>query len=127
HGVYPREQVGADGYWWLQPEAALLVPATDAVALTLTCPPPNFLPRPVRIEATWEGDETPALVCLIAPRQTVRVKIPGPESAPPFGSLLLRLRFSAAFRPNHHAGEGKDIRDLALQLRDLQTRHLSSA
>ncbi len=124
HGVYPGEGTGTERYWWLQPDVALLVPLTEAIDLTLACPPPDFLPRPVRVEVAWEEEEIPALVLMIAPGKTVRVRVPGPESAPAFGSLLLRLRISAGFRPSNRQEGHQDTRELAMQLRGV---HLSRA
>jgi SAM-dependent methyltransferase len=121
YGVFPRQGEGVNRYRWLQPEAGLIVPAIDVewVELTITCPEPPLVSRPVWIEIRLEDEADPAAVFGIAPGQTLRLKVPGPLPDD-FGSALLRLRASVGFRPSDFAPELHDTRLLALKLWDVR-------
>jgi SAM-dependent methyltransferase len=120
HGIYPAEGNPQQPYFWLQPEAGLLLPVTRSVALTLSCPPQPYCVGPVRFEVRCEEERQPRCVLLLQPGKTTSVQVPLPVVGER-PSLFLRLTANFGFIPSDfHPGQSQDTRLLSYQLRDIR-------
>lgn len=123
YGVYPFEGTESDGYHWIKPEAGFLIPAAEAVDLTMTAAAAFFRSMPARLEVYVEAQPLPRLVGLLEPGKTVTWRIPLRGIAAPHGSLLLRLRADLGFIPtDYDADRLTDGRLLAAQVRSIRVQ-----
>jgi hypothetical protein len=118
YGFYPPENDGRGNYYWMQPQAGLLVATAHEVEITIAVPSRPWLTQPQRLEIRVEDEAFPRAVFAATPGKTVSLRLPlrGADLARP--SLLLRLTAGHDFVPSDQGGN-TDTRLLAYQLRDV--------
>jgi SAM-dependent methyltransferase len=125
HGICPVEQDADGPYHWVQPEAALLVPAGTSLEVIVRCPLRAWVQHPLRVEVWVEQEESPRLVTALLPGRQVRLRVPIRVSAAPHSSTLVRFHTSCGFFPPPTAPGRTDTRFLALQFRSLRAPDIS--
>jgi SAM-dependent methyltransferase len=120
YGVGPSQSDPDGPFRWLQPQAGLLVPAGEAVELTVTAPQRPPAEQATRLEVWIEELEYPLLAIAIPPGETARLRVPLPPVST--ASLLLRLRVAPGLvLPGEPSGEFGESRVAAVQLKGIRT------
>jgi hypothetical protein len=121
YGVYPVQVEGSERCCWIQPRAGLIVPATDALELTMFCPPKPYTIGPVRMDIRLETERLPLAVVVLVPGERVTLRLPIPASAVRRASLCVSFTANWGFLPSdHNPGPGADTRLLAIQLQGIR-------
>jgi SAM-dependent methyltransferase len=120
HGVYPVQVEEQERYAWIQPDAGLIVPASDSLQVTVRCPAMPFCRKPVRIEIRLETERLPLAVFMVYPGQKVSLRLPIPASAVRHASLFVSIRANLGFLPSDFvSGPNCDTRLLSIQLHSI--------
>jgi hypothetical protein len=119
YGVGPNQADPGGSFRRLQPHAGFLVPAGDALELTVTA-----LPRPggqaTRLEVRLEDSEYPLVAIASPPGETARLRIP--LRPVPTASILVRLRVGpGVVLPGEPSGDFGESRVAAVELKGIRT------
>jgi hypothetical protein len=126
YGVYAIQMEGPDRYCWIMPRAAVLVPASRALEMTIHCPDTRpFWPGPTRIDFRLGTEPFPLAVVLMRVGKRVTVKLPIPPAAVQQDAVVLVITTSFAFLPSDsNPGPGCDTRLLAVQLHGVRASQM---
>jgi hypothetical protein len=124
YGIYSVQIEEQERYYWIQPQAGLIVSATTSLEITIVTPSRPICDGPLRMEFRLETERVPFAVVLVEAGQRITLKLPIPATAICHDSLFVGITTNFGFLPSDfNPAPGSDTRLLSVQLRAVRTDH----